>query len=318
VTTDFGGTESGPHLALDAAGRIYAIGSSGANFAVARYNPSDGSIDTSFDSDGKLTADFGGTSFDFQADGKLILAGGSGSNFAVARYTTSGALDTTFDSDGKLTTDFGYIETATAVAVDGSGRLIVAGVEAAPGYSGYILLSVYKTASTYHGGLDERLYAVQDANYDVTALVDTAGAAVERYQYDPYGSFTVLDANFSADADGQSEVGWVYLHQGGRYDAATGCTTSGTAITAERLDDGSSKTLWATKTAPTSMSMSMDERPRPLIRQERPLGGITPQASLTWTSAVLEFEVPQLRTCPSCSFLIRPSNKTADAASASR
>jgi RHS repeat-associated protein len=71
-------------------------------------------------------------------------------------------------------------------------------------------------------GLDERLYAVQDANYNVTALVNTSGAAVERYQYDPYGSFTVLDPNFSADADGVSDVGWVYLHQGGAYEVATG------------------------------------------------------------------------------------------------
>lgn len=69
-------------------------------------------------------------------------------------------------------------------------------------------------------GLDERLYAVQDANFNVTALV-TAAAVVERYQYDPYGSFDVLDAEFSADSDGVSDVGWVYFHQGGRYDVST-------------------------------------------------------------------------------------------------
>jgi hypothetical protein len=32
--------------------------------------------------------------------------------------------------------------------------------------------------------LDERLYVQQDANFNVTALVDTAGNVVERYVYD--------------------------------------------------------------------------------------------------------------------------------------
>jgi hypothetical protein len=38
----------------------------------------------------------------------------------------------------------------------------------------------------------DRLYVQQDANYNVTALVDTTGAVAERYAYDPYGSVTVL------------------------------------------------------------------------------------------------------------------------------
>src|SRR5207302_5137671 len=36
-------------------------------------------------------------------------------------------------------------------------------------------------------GLEERLYVQQDANWNVTALVDTSGNVKERYIYDPYG-----------------------------------------------------------------------------------------------------------------------------------
>jgi len=36
-------------------------------------------------------------------------------------------------------------------------------------------------------GLEERLYAIHDANYNVTALINTSGNVVERYVYDPYG-----------------------------------------------------------------------------------------------------------------------------------
>jgi hypothetical protein len=35
------------------------------------------------------------------------------------------------------------------------------------------------------GSLKERHYAVQDANYNVTALTDRYGTVVERYKYDP-------------------------------------------------------------------------------------------------------------------------------------
>jgi RHS repeat-associated protein len=70
------------------------------------------------------------------------------------------------------------------------------------------------------GTLTERLWAQQDANWNVTALTDGTGAVQERYVYDPYGKPTVLTGAWGARAS--SAYSWVYLHQGGRYDAATG------------------------------------------------------------------------------------------------
>lgn len=66
---------------------------------------------------------------------------------------------------------------------------------------------------------DERLYVIQDANFNVTGLVDDDGDVVERYRYDPYGSVTILDDDWDPDSGQISDVGWIYLHQGGRYDA---------------------------------------------------------------------------------------------------
>jgi RHS repeat-associated protein len=65
-------------------------------------------------------------------------------------------------------------------------------------------------------GLEERLYAQQDANYNITALVDANGTVVERYVEDPYGQVTVLTAGW-ADR-GVTLFAWVYLHQGGRFE----------------------------------------------------------------------------------------------------
>ena len=46
-------------------------------------------------------------------------------------------------------------------------------------------------------------YALQDARFTVMALVNTSGAAVERYKYDAYGNVVFQDANFS-DLQGQT------------------------------------------------------------------------------------------------------------------
>jgi len=58
---------------------------------------------------------------------------------------------------------------------------------------------------------------VQDANYNVVALLDSSGNVVERYAYDPFGQVAVLDANWNVLA--ASDFGWLYLHQGGRLDS---------------------------------------------------------------------------------------------------
>jgi len=76
---------------------------------------------------------------------------------------------------------------------------------------------------TYSGGVKtQRLYAQQNANYDVTALINTSGQVQERYLYDPYGAVTITDANWNPRTGNTSNFGWQYLHQGGRLDSVTG------------------------------------------------------------------------------------------------
>ncbi len=75
--------------------------------------------------------------------------------------------------------------------------------------------------------LEERRYVQQDANWNVTALANPSGGVSERYVYDPYGTPTVLQANWTNYPVGQESgaYDWLYLHQGGRYfrfDASAG------------------------------------------------------------------------------------------------
>ena len=127
-------------MALQADGKIVAVGGAGGDFALARYNPN-GSLDTSFSGDGKQRTDFGGgfdvaTGVALQADGKIVAVGGAGggatgNDFALARYNPNGSLDTSFSGDGKRRTDFGGSDVATAVALQGDGKIVAVGELAA-------------------------------------------------------------------------------------------------------------------------------------------------------------------------------------------
>lgn len=59
-------------------------------------------------------------------------------------------------------------------------------------------------------GLEERLYAQHDANFNVSALLNTSGVVQERFAYDPYGSPTFLDASWSTLSGGSLLANFTY------------------------------------------------------------------------------------------------------------
>jgi uncharacterized delta-60 repeat protein len=124
VRTDFGASnlDQARSAALQSDGKIVAAGTETSNngltvdFAVARYN-SNGTLDTSFDSDGRAIIDFGSflqSAYKvlIQPDGKIVTVGyadteSSDSDFLLARLNSNGSLDTTFGVGGKVRTSFG-------------------------------------------------------------------------------------------------------------------------------------------------------------------------------------------------------------------
>lgn len=141
VTTDIGSAEENAlSLALQSDGKIIVGGLSGSfgstEMTLLRYN-SDGSLDTTFSSDGIATINFApnnesANSVAIQSDGKIITAGyadlGGQVVFALIRLNSNGALDTTFDSDGKVSTSFAsFYDEATSVAIQSDGKIITSG-----------------------------------------------------------------------------------------------------------------------------------------------------------------------------------------------
>jgi uncharacterized delta-60 repeat protein len=142
---DFGSSsETITSIAIQPDGKIVAAGFSNAagggpdDFALARFN-SNGTLDTTFSGDGKVTTDFFG-SFDqitevaIQADGKIVAAGTALSppsliaSFATARYNSDGSLDTSFGVGGTVVDGFGGINSrVSGMALQSGGKIIVAG-----------------------------------------------------------------------------------------------------------------------------------------------------------------------------------------------
>ena len=95
-------------------------------------NPGD--LDPTFGTGGVVTTTISGGSsaaaLALQADGKLVAAGQSGGTsgqVTVARYETNGALDATFGNGGIVTTPIQSQSSATGVAVQSDGKIVVAG-----------------------------------------------------------------------------------------------------------------------------------------------------------------------------------------------
>jgi uncharacterized delta-60 repeat protein len=133
---------------VQADGKIIAVGVSGAgsyselnDFVLARYN-SDGSLDQSFATGGKVRTHFPGvdntgstaTSVALQSDGKLVVGGyrkqsdRTPHEFALARYNSNGTLDSTFGQAGKVMTRLGLGDAYSfGIVLQSNGRIVLAG-----------------------------------------------------------------------------------------------------------------------------------------------------------------------------------------------
>ena len=164
-----------------------------------------------YDANGNTTTDETGKTLVYDAWNWLVRVLDVNSN-QVASYGYD-ALGRRITETGTAARDL-YFSSAWQVLEEQ-----VAGVTQAQ----YVWSAVYVDALVERDAGGGRLYVQQDANWNVTALVDTTGTVVERFVYDPYGQVTVLTAAW-ATKSGSSHA-WVYLFQGGRYDAVSGSYT---------------------------------------------------------------------------------------------
>jgi len=141
VTTNFSGFSDFAYaVVVRSDGKIIVAGSSQTgrsfDFALARYE-SNGTLDSTFGSGGKVTLDLFGREDEalavaLQTDGKILAAGYGGGagqleDFALARFNPDGSVDSSFGTAGKVTTDFGFRDKVFALAIQPDGKIIAGG-----------------------------------------------------------------------------------------------------------------------------------------------------------------------------------------------
>ncbi|MFL5330324.1 MAG: RHS repeat-associated core domain-containing protein [Gemmataceae bacterium] len=157
-----------------------------------------------YDSAGNMTTDETGRTFLFDAWNRPVKVNGTVRNGydALGRRVKEGSASLFYSDKWQ-------------VVEERNGSTVTYTYAWSPAYVDAVVARDHYTSGT----LDERLYALQDANWNVVALVQAGTGVVERYVYDPYGNFTKVAANWGTYSG--TDRGWVYLHQGGRWDAAT-------------------------------------------------------------------------------------------------
>jgi uncharacterized delta-60 repeat protein len=217
------GNQCGDML-LQPDGQIVLAGSSAGDLALARFSP-DGSLDISFDLDGKVVTDItvmseGARSVAIQPDGMIVVGGFgwdgiSGDQFILARYTTAGELDPSFGGRGWVTGNLSTLgDQILALVLQKDSKILVAGVSQDPNDEDFdFALARYNPdgsldtsfdgdgwLTTDFYGLDDyatSLLLQPDGKIVVAGHADVPGNAADiaLVRYNPDGS---LDASFGA------------------------------------------------------------------------------------------------------------------------
>lgn len=192
VKTSFGGTyDSAYAVAIQADGKVVVAGAGAGGSALARYN-SDGSLDTSFGTGGKVTTLIGSGcyphSIAIQSDGKIVAAGGASYsdhlNFAVCRYNPDGSLDAGFGNGGAVITQMGNnTNVVNSVAIQPDGKIVAGGWVANNGLE-YFALARYNPDGSLDPGFGSggkvitRVTNTQNEEYADSIAIQTDGKIV--------------------------------------------------------------------------------------------------------------------------------------------
>jgi uncharacterized delta-60 repeat protein len=263
LTTDVGGKDNSTYggLAIQPNGKIVVAGQSfngvDYNFTVYRYN-ANGTPDTTFSGDGKISFGFGAGKQDFgedlalQSDGKIVVVGETcdanhDCNFAAARLTAAGALDKTFSGDGKQIINMGGFDVPRCVSLQTDGKIVLAGYKsvAAGAYFAVARLNTNGSLDTSFNGTGRKIISIGNGSYALVTdmLVQPEGkivafglakvGATYDFALARLNANGALDSTFSGDGKltidfGYDETGYALAQQ-----------ADGSYVLAGYIDDGS-------------------------------------------------------------------------------
>ncbi len=258
IAFDFAGSTNDDRatgISVDANGSIVVVGTvarataGDTDFGIARLN-ANGSLDATFDIDGRQTVgfDLGGNNADTAAglvvlsNNRIVVAGSAAVNatgdvdYAIARLLENGKLDSTFDTDGKQTIAFDLggknSDEAAALAIDSNDRIVVVGTVES-GTTGDRDIGVARLLA--NGKLD----ATFDADGQLALGFDLGGTNQDRAAgviIEPGTNRIIIAATVDQPTPGDTDIGVARFLPDGSLDASF--DTDGRAVVA--FDRGSS------------------------------------------------------------------------------
>lgn len=188
VTLPYGTWAGAAATAMEPNGQIVTAGETridGRKEIVATRMNSNGSLDLSFGLLGVTTVDIGGdaavdsgAAIAVQQDGKIVIAGTGRVNghlvFAAVRLDSNGNLDSSFGAGGVVTIPIGTAAIATAVVVEPSGRIVLAGSARAGGALRFaaVTLNVNGTLDSDFGSGGVAILPQQGGAWGMVAMPD--------------------------------------------------------------------------------------------------------------------------------------------------
>jgi RHS repeat-associated protein len=172
-----------------------------------------------FDPNGNTTTDDHGHTLIYNAWNQLVQVKNGGSTLATYVYDASG--NRIQQNDGTLTDLYNSARGQT-LEERRSGTVTNQYVWSITYLNSPVLGDDNTSGGSYgigSSGLGQRVYAQNDANFNVTSLEDTSGNVLQRFDYTPYGVTGILTSNWTTP---MSTLSWVYTFQGGRADATVG------------------------------------------------------------------------------------------------
>ena len=184
-----------------------------------------------YDNNGNEISNGQGVTFTYDAWNRLVQVANNGTIVASYTYDALGRRIQMTEGGSKTNLYYstqGQVLEERLVLPGGQGEQVTAQYVWSPVYVNALVLRDDQLNTT-----PRRLYALQDANWNVTALVGqvatpsgTQWQVVERYAYDPYGQLLIMNSDWTLrQAPGigcVSNFNWHYLFQGGYYDYAIG------------------------------------------------------------------------------------------------
>lgn len=190
------------------------------DIGLVRYNMN-GSIDSSFGTNGKTISSFGTlttpAAITVQKDNKILVSGYIGINagdFLTIRYKADGSTDSTFGNNGSVTTDFGVFASAKSVIVLQNQKIIVGGdaivqynkngtVDSSFGSNGIILNALGGSVAVTPSGKIVLAGSYNNGtNNDVAVAMYTSNGGIE----ESFGTSGVATTDFDLNNDYASAV----------------------------------------------------------------------------------------------------------------